>query len=522
MDTLIKCLTIIDGTGNPSFPGAIGMENGKLTVFNEPDPSVPAKEVIDGTGLTAVPGFIDAHSHGDLTMVSDYATASKITQGITTQITGQCSFSMFPCDPDRNSYDRFTKFIGGIAPYPDMPEDPACCESAGAFLEWICSLDNPVKTYSLVGHGSLRLWAMGYEDRKPDSTELKRMQDMLRRCIREGALGLSTGLVYAPSRCADNEELLALLRVVHEEGGVYATHPRNEADMVVEARRESIRLVQEADVPLCYSHMKTAGRDNWGKSTVLLDDVNRALDSGTKILMDNYPYFAGNTALNVSIPPRYFADGLPGLVRALQDPAECEKIEEEMSRKSNYDNYIYNAGGFSGTFVSSCPEFHDAENMFITEYAEKIGVSPFEAYRRILVNNNGLGLGIYFHLNKDDVYRIYSHPLCAVGTDGLIGLSSENPHPRSFGTMPRAYRLLTEEARLCSPEEAIHRMTGLTAEFLHLDGKGFLKDGKDADVLLLDMDNFKDNAEYKKGNARCSGISRVFVGGKEVNMERYL
>ena len=521
MDTLIKNVTIMDGTGDKAFTGAVGMEKGKLRIFRTPDPQTEAKTVLNGAGLTAVPGFIDTHSHGDLTMKGTFATASKITQGITTQVAGQCSFSMFPCEPDPESYRVFSKFIGGIAPHPDMPENAEACESAGTFFRWLDTLDNPVKTYSFIGLGSLRLWAMGFEDRKPDETELKRMKDMLRRCMREGALGLSSGLVYSPCRFASNEEILELLHVVAEEGGAYATHPRNEADHAIEARREAIQLAAEAGVPLCDSHMKTAGRDNWGKSVTILDDVNKAMDSGLRVLMDNYPYFAGNTSLSVSIPPRYLTEGLPGILKALEDPVESRKIEEEIGRKSNYDNYIYNAGGFSGTFVSSCPEFHDAESKFITDYAKEIGVTPFEAYRQILLKNHGLGLGIYFHLNKEDVYRIFEHPFCAIGTDGLLGLASENAHPRTFGTMPRAYRLLTEDTNICTPEQAIHRMTGLTAEFLRLDGKGFLQDGKDADVLLLDLDNFRDTSTYENGTTRCTGIEHIFVGGKEIEMEKY-
>lgn len=522
MDILIQNVTVLDGSGAPAYAGAIGMENGKLRMFKPCEAAaLSAEATIDGTGLTAVPGFIDAHSHGDLTMRGVYATASKITQGITTQVAGQCGFSMFPCAPDPASYEQFTRFISRVAPYPEMPDKPEACQRAANFFDWMRSLNSPVKTYSFTGLGSLRLWAMGYADRKPDATELRRMQDMLRRSIREGSLGLSTGLVYAPCVYADNEEILALLRVVHEEGGMYATHPRNEADHVIEARRESIRLAKEADVPLCVSHLKTAGRDNWGKSKTLLEDIDRALDDGMELLIDCYPYMAGNTSLNVSIPPRYFSDGLPGLVAALRSPVERERIREEMQRKSNYDNYIYNSGGFSGTYVSSCPVFHDAEGMFITEYAEKAGLDPFDAYADILIRNNGLGLGIYFHMCEDDVVRIFSHPLCAVSTDGLVGLPNENPHPRSFGTMPRAFRLLTDEHHICGIPEAIHRMTGLAAEKLRLKGKGFLRDGYDADVLLLDLPHFRDTSTYANGSARTTGIRRIFVSGQEVNMEVY-
>lgn len=517
MEIVIEHVQIIDGSDAPAFYGSVGMEHGKLSVFRSATAPRAARR-IDGTGLTAVPGFIDAHSHGDLTLTTPYAAASKLTQGITTQVAGQCGISLFPCAP--RDVELFRRFVAGIAPYPELPGDPAAaCESAGTFFDWMDGLGSPLTTRCFVGHGALRLWAMGYENRRPDETELARMQAMLRRCLREGAMGLSTGLVYAPSCYADDDELLALLRVVREEGGFYATHPRDEANRVIEARAEASRLAKEAGVPLCVSHLKAAGRANWGKPHRLLEMIDRDVNDGLDVLIDCYPYTAGNTALNVSIPPRYFVNGLPGLLDALQSPTERAIIREEMSRPSNYDNYIYNSGGFAGTFVSSCPVFHDAEGMFITEYAEKTGQDPFDAYCEILIKNGGLGLGIYFHMNDDDVAEILSHPLCAIGTDGLIGLPTENPHPRSFGTMGRAYRLLVHERHLCTPEQAVRKMTGLPAEKLRLSGKGLLRDGYDADVLLLDLDAFCDTATYAHGNGRCAGIRAVFCGGKEIDPE---
>ena len=302
LDLLIQNCSIIDGTGAPAFLGSVGFESGRVRIFRGGE-CPPAKEVIGASGLTLVPGFLDAHSHGDLTLVSPFATRAKLGQGITTQIAGQCGVSLFPADAAKA--DTFSRFVSGIAPYPDLPEHLSLLESAKGFFAWVDALQNPLTTKSFVGHGTLRLWAMGYENREPNAGELGRMQDMLRRCIREGALGLSTGLVYAPSCYAQNDEILALLRVVHEEGAIYATHPRNEGDFVEEARAESIRLALEADVPLCVSHLKAAGRRNWGKPRAMLETLNRAVEQGLRALVDCYPYTAGCTSLNVSILPRY-------------------------------------------------------------------------------------------------------------------------------------------------------------------------------------------------------------------------
>lgn len=515
MNTLIKNCTIIDGTGAPAYAGSVGFDCGHIRVFRGNE--LPeADTTIDASGLTLVPGFLDAHSHGDLTLVSPYATLSKLSQGITTQIAGQCGASLFPAGGVSPS--QFPRFVSGIAPYPDLPDDLGKLESAKGFFAWLDALQNPITTKSFVGHGTLRLWAMGYENRKPDADELSRMQNMLRRCIREGALGLSTGLVYAPSCYADNDEILALLRVVHEENAIYATHPRNEGDLVIEARAESIRLALEANVPLCVSHLKAAGRQNWGKPRAMLQELDSAVEHGLRALIDCYPYTAGCTSLNVSIPPRYFTRGLGGLLEALKSPAEREIIREEMSRPSDYDNYVFNSGGFAGVYVASCPIDHSAEGMFITDYAAKRGMDAFDAYCDILIRNNALGLGIYFHMSEDDMMEIMTHPLCVLGTDGLIGKPGENTHPRVFGATGRAFELLVREKRLLTSEAMIHKLSGQTAEFFGLEHKGRILDGMEADALLLRLDGFCDTATYAHSGGLTQGIERIFIGGKEISL----
>lgn len=515
MELIIQNCSIVDGTDAPAYTGSVGFTSGKLRVFRGAKPPETG-ETIDARGLTLVPGFLDAHSHGDLTLKSPFAALSKLSQGFTTQIAGQCGASMFPAGGGHA--DLFPKFASGIAPHPDLPDDLERLSGAKGFFGWLDTLHNPITTKSFVGLGTLRLWAMGYEDRRPDETDLARMKDMLRRCIREGALGLSSGLVYAPCRYADNDEILALLRVVHEEGGFYATHPRNEADYAVESRRESIRLAMEADVPLCVSHLKAAGRDNWGKPKQILSDIDRAVENGLSALIDCYPYTAGSTALNVSIPPRYFTRGPGGLVKALCDPHEREAIREEMGRKSDYENYVYNCGGFSGVFVSSCPADHSAEGMFVTEYAEKTGQDPFDAYCDILIRNGGLGLGVYFHMSEDDVAEILAHPLCVLGTDGLIGAPTENPHPRAFGSTARLYDLMVKKRGLLTPEQAIRKMSGQAADFFRLPGKGRIQDGCDADAVLLDLNEFRDTATYRHGASLCEGVRAVFAGGRRIDL----
>ena len=515
MERLIQNCMIIDGSGEPAFSGSVGIDRGKLTVYRE-GPLPHAETVTDGTGLTVMPGFIDAHSHGDLTMQSRYALVSKLNQGITSQIAGQCGVSMFPADPERG--EDFRKFVKGLAPHPDLPEDGNGFRDAEAFLSWAAG--GPVGTRSFVGHGALRLFVMGYENRKPDAAELERMKQVLRACIRQGAMGLSCGLVYPPSCYAENDEILALLRVCREEGGMFACHPRNEADTCIEARAESIRLAMEAGVPLSFSHLKAAGRDNWGKPARMLEMAEEMLDRGGRILIDTYPYTAGATSLDVSIPPEYFTHGRAGMVRALQDPKERERIRSVILTKTPYENYVYNCGGWEGVLIGSCDRMHDGEGLTVAEYARRLGLDdPFDAYVKVLVENGGSALGTYFHMSPEDVERILLHPACVVGTDGLIGAPDGNPHPRAFGTMPHAIRMMTSGPHAVKIEEAVRKMTGQTADFFRLSRKGYIRTGMDADLLLTDLNRLSDTADYRNGNGLCTGILEVISGGRTVFRE---
>ncbi len=519
MEILFRNVKILDGSGEAAYTGSVGVESGRIRLLAA-NCEENADKIIDGAGLTLLPGFIDAHAHGDLTMLAPHATASKLTQGITTQIAGQCGVSMFPYNEKHG--DEFPRFIAGISPHSDFPADMNVCKSADRFLRWLTETKNPIRTLCFTGHGSLRLFAMDYDDRPPTKKELDLMCGLLRESLQAGSVGLSTGLVYAPSCYADNDEIRALLKDVAKAGGYYATHPRNESDTAIEARRESIELAEEAGVPLAMSHLKAAGQDNWGKVDKVLELVDAAGSRGMRILVDSYPYLAGSTSLNVSIPPRYFTHGLDGLVAALQNPIEREKIRHEIGERSDYDNYVRSSGGFSGLFVSSCPVFHDAEGMFITEYAEKTKREPFDAYCEILIKNQGLGLGVYFHMSERDVLTVLSYPRTAIGTDGLVGLPNENPHPRAFGTMPHAYRFLTKEHPVLSPEAAVRKMTGLPASFYQLKDVGLIKEGYCADLLLIDESRFTDTATYHNGSSVCEGILGVYAGGKLVVSEGQL
>ncbi len=514
----IKNATVIDGTGAKPFIGSVWLKNGKIDrVEKRGDASksaaADAAQCIDASALTLTPGFIDVHSHGDLVIESAYSTLSKFSQGITTQAAGQCGLSVWPADT--LDMARHMRFVSTASPCPSEPK-PEDLKSYDAYKAYIDRVQNKPKTELFTGHGALRLAAMGYKTGKPDRKEMLHMQKLLAESLEGGALGMSSGLVYVPGCYGEKEELIELLKIVHEYKGIYATHVRDESNRVEEAEEEALFCAQNAEVPIFISHFKAAGRQNWGKPARILKRFDAAIARGLRLTVDHYPYLAGQTALNVSIPPQYRKDGMEKLCAYLNDPSAVADIRAQMSQAGDYDNYVANCGGFDGVMVSACPKFKEAEGMMVAEYAQKRGMEPFDAYIDILRRNDGLGLGVYFHMCEDDLLTIAAYPQSVIGTDGLLGREGENCHPRAFGCFPHAINYYVKQKKLFPIEEMIRRMSGMSAERLGLVDRGTIQAGKAADLVLMDYEGLQDRATYKQATLCTAGIKKVFLDGKTV------
>ncbi len=511
---LIRNANIIDGTGAPAFQGDVLLSHGRIERVAKGGMPIPiGAEVMDASGLMLTPGFIDVHSHGDLMLESEFSALSKFSQGVTTQAAGQCGVSMWPADT--GDMPRHVRFVSGISPCPSIPPVEALA-SYRAYRAYANAIPHKPKTEFFTGHGALRLAVMGYDARTPTAAQMKAMQALLQEAMEGGSLGLSTGLVYAPGCYGQAAELIELLKVVHDGGGLYATHVRDESNRVEEAEAEALLCAQRADVPVFISHFKAAGRQNWGKPARILQRFDAAIARGARLTVDHYPYLAGQTSLNVSIPPRYRKDGMEALCRYLRDPGALRAIRAEMAVQGDYDNYIYNSGGFGGVMVAACPRFKDAEGMTIAAYAKSIGQEPFDAYIDILRRNDGLGLGVYFHMCETDLLAIARYPHTVIGTDGLLGKPGENGHPRAFGTFPRALCYYVKEKGVFTPEQMIYRMTGLPAARLGFRDRGLLRAGLAADLVLMDYAALEDRATYKQANLTAKGIVSVFMDGEAV------
>lgn len=517
-DVVIKQPIIIDGSGSPGFEGNIGIKNGKLTIL--PSDSVEqGKLTIYAKGRYVCPGFIDAHSHGDITLGHKYSYLSKISQGITTHVSGMCGQSLFPVNPEMLHLQK--QGLGTLT--NDFPEEMTTFTSYENFMKYAESVPHPENIVFLVGHAPLRIAVMGCDNRKPTTEEMDEMKRLLRDAMEHGAAGLSTGLIYIPSVYADEDEIVELCKIVAEYNGIYTTHMRNESTHCYESVAESISVARRSGVRLHISHLKIAGVQKWGDSQRILDLIHDAQKEGISVSADQYPYTASLTHLSVCIPPKYFTNGISAIVKQLKDPETREIIRQEMyNPATEYDNYYLNANGWKGILIAVAKETPEAEGMTVAEYASKHNMDGFDAFCHLMIENNGIVSAIYYCMSEDDLFRIAKDDAVVFGTDALPKSLTERTHPRAFGTFPRVIRYFVKEKGILTLPEAIKKMTSASAELYRLKGKGLIADGYDADLVLFDYDKITDTADYMNSLTLAEGIDYVFVNGEIVYHEKEL
>ncbi|MBR5267581.1 MAG: D-aminoacylase [Lachnospiraceae bacterium] len=505
VDLLIKNVEIIDGTGSLPMLGTVAVKDGKIC---ENGTSWECDHEIDGTGLTLSPGFIDVHSHGDFVAGHDYGRLCKISQGITTEIAGQCGSGCFPVTPESKplllananivgkqieaNIDRFTNLAG----YKDYLEESSLSSNIMVFM----------------GHSALRLAVLGTSDAKPNAEQLAKMCELLEEAMKQGCLGLTTGLFYPPSAYADVEEVSALCEIVAKYDGIHASHIRNEGSEVLKSLEEVLEVSRRTGVRLNISHHKVCGRKNWGISKETLALLDQARKEGITVTMDVYPYLASMTKLGACIPTEYFNKGVAWLQKELTKPELRAEIKEKME---NYEDGRYRqCGGFTGVMIGVCPSRPEADGKFISDFAEEIGEDPFELFFDMLVEDGGKVNAIYFTMCEEDLDRIVSDPHTMIGTDGLVASLEGKTHPRGWASFPRAIRLFVREKKLFPLETMINKMTGLSAETYGLINKGRIAAGYDADLVLFNKEEIGDAADFVNSNLLSSGIKCVIVNGK--------
>lgn len=502
-DVVLKDGFVVDGTRGKPYKASICIKDGKIAAVTD-EMTIMGKEVIDCRNKIISPGFIDLHQHSDACPLNSAEPKSMIHQGVTSEIGGNCGISLFPANEE--SRDEIKKFFARTVEI--VPEDENLVVDNILDYARIGSKNSfPVNMGTLIGHGTLRGSVIGFEDRRATPEEMEKMKTLLEEEMKNGAFGMSLGLIYPPSSYGDIEEFVELSQVIKANHGILTVHMRNESDKVVEAVDEMIEVAEKSGVHLHISHLKLIGKAQWGNSQILLDNIEAARKRGCTITCDQYPYQATATGLAALVPGWAQDGGNAKMLERLAAKNErlLHDILEEMERRGGS-----NCVGISST-LGHMPEL---DGMHMDEIAQLYNLPPEEAVMKVLLGCEGGALAIYYSLNEEDVLNIMKDMNISVGSDGC-DFSYDldfNPHPRSFGTFPRFLQMVREH-NLMSLEDAIYKMTALPASIIHQKDRGILKVGNIADITVFDYEEIEDLSTFTKAPMKPKGIYHVFVSG---------
>ncbi|MBS7249677.1 MAG: D-aminoacylase [Candidatus Freyarchaeota archaeon] len=508
MDIVVENARIIDGTGNPWFKGELGITGEKIAEMDR-SISTRGERVIDAKGLIVAPGFIDVHTHSDATLLMERSALNYISQGVTTSVIGNCGLSAAPLNK-RTVKDLLTLVA------PDFRGDPTeMWTSFGGYLDFLTFVGSAINVVPLVGHNTIRIAVMGIEERDPSEEELGEMRRLTEHSMREGAFGLSAGLIYVPGIFTKTEELIELCKVVSKYEGIFAIHIRGEGDTGMQAIKEAIEIARKAQVPLEISHFKAEGKRNWGKAQERLRLIEDARSEGVDVTADFYPYTFALTFLHSLLPTWIFREGLEAIPEKLKNSTIREQLRE----------YFRLAGDVVGisevedwrTVVLSNPSKPRYKGKSILEIAEEQRRDVIDTVCE-LVQSEGLSLGILLlWMSEEDVNIIAKHPLTMVGSDGAVVTSpKEMIHPRYYGTFTRVLGYNVREKKLMGLEEAVRKMTSLPAQKFGLKDRGILREGNYADCVIFDPQRVRDCATIEAPNRLSEGIEYVIVNGTVV------
>jgi N-acyl-D-amino-acid deacylase len=480
-DVIIRNGKIIDGTGNSWYYGDLAVKDGKIAAIGK-IANAFANKIVDAKGLIVAPGFIDVHAHIESGVFQRPTADNYIYDGVTTVVTGNCG----------GSADDLKKFFWQMD-----------------------SMKTSINIASLIGHNTVRRLAMGLDNRLATTDEQKKMEALVAQAMKDGAVGLSTGLIYLPGMYSNTEEVIGLAKSAVLYNGIYASHIRNEENGVVDAINEAINIGKAANIPVQISHFKLSGPANWGRSKETLPLIEQARRDGYDVTIDQYPYTASSTNLGIRLPDWALAGGSDSLKKRIADPQLHDQIIKEMlesQKKYKYKNYAY-------AFVAMHTADTSLNGKNISEINKLKGRKPKpkeEAETILDMMVAGGAQMVYHSMNEDDVRYFIKYPFNMIGADGGVSNGKGFPHPRTYGTNARVLAKYVREEKLISLEEAIRRMTSLAAQKFQLKDRGLLKEGYAADIVIFSENEVADKATFEQPHQFSAGFKYVLVNGKLV------
>jgi N-acyl-D-amino-acid deacylase len=512
-DLVITNGHVIDGTGSPWYSGDVGIRDGKIAAIGNLG-GVQRARTIDAQGKVVAPGFIDMLGQSELTILVSPSLPSKIFQGITTEITGEGG-SIAPLNDTIIKFDRRS-----FEQYHVTPD-------WRTFQQYFARLEKQgigINLASYVGATQVRRMVLGDDDKQPTPAQLDQMRELVREAMREGAVGVSTSLEYAPAPYAKTDELIALASEASKYGGIYATHMRNESDAILPAIDEALRIGREGHVPVEIWHLKVAGRANWGRMPEVVAKINAARAAGLDVSADTYAYTAWFNSFSAFIPPWAHDGGDAKLVERLKDPAMRARIRKEMMTPSTeWDNEWTEIAGPEDILIGVVqnPKLLPLQGKRLSEVAKMQNKDPMDALFDLLVEDNASTGVAVFGMSEPDIVLALQQPWVAfdndssgTSTEGILG--KEHPHPRAYGTFPRVLRKYVREEKKITLEDAIRKFSALPAQRMRLTDRGVLKAGMWADVVVFDPETIHDLATFENPNQLSQGMEYVLVNGVAV------
>lgn len=506
-DVIIRNITIADGTGSPLYRGDVAWKNGVITAAGDAS-MLEGQTVIDAEpGWVLAPGFIDTHTHNDQLVFIDHTQWPQLLQGITTEITGSCGISPFPHTEEH--LDELKKYCAQLSMETDDEQWHKWATYKG-YREDALAHDPLINDLHLVGHGSLRIAAMGMDNRAPSEEEMECMKTLLRGAMEGGAIGLSTGLIYPPGTYADKDELIELCKVIAEYNGVYSTHMRNEGAGILGAIQEAIDIGMSTGCKVLISHHKLMVPDP-GLQQAAYDLMQNARESGLRLINDQYMYNTGSTTMTALLPPFALQNGIPELVKNLKDTEYQKQIRKVIEEDSSWQNFLMEVDRDTIIIIRAdkTPEY---QGLSIAEAARRCGVDEIEMLIRIMVENEGNATMVLQFSDMEMVERIFKSPYTAIGSDGIGAGNGHPAHPRAYDNQVRVFSEFVRKRGAVSLEEAVRKCTSLPADFLGIN-KGQIAEGKDADIVIFDPEVIGSKASMAEPICRPDGIEYVFING---------